>query len=130
MRRATHADRGQAVVEFALALPVVCTMLLGVVQVGVVVRHQLAVHVAARAAARAAAVSADTAAAARAAADGAVRLRPLEVDVVLGRLPTGGLVSTVTVTVRYTDLTDVPLIGVLVPPVVLHADVTMALEPP
>jgi hypothetical protein len=130
MQRATHADRGQAVVEFALALPVVCTMLLGVVQVGVVVRHQLAVHVAARAAARAAAVSADTAAAARAAADDAVRLRPLEVDVVLGRLPTGGLVSTVRVTVRYTDLTDVPLIGVLVPPVVLHADVTMALEPP
>ena len=63
-------------------------------------------------------------------ADDAVRLRPLEVDVVLGRMPTGGLVSTVRVTVRYTDLTDVPLVGVLVPPVVLHAEVTMALEPP
>ena len=66
MPRTATADRGQAVIEFALALPVVCTMLLGVVQVGVVVRHQLALHVAARAAARAAAVSTDTASAARA----------------------------------------------------------------
>ncbi|MFZ9629240.1 MAG: TadE/TadG family type IV pilus assembly protein [Ilumatobacteraceae bacterium] len=130
MRRTARPDGGQAVVEFALALPLVCTMLLGVVQVGVVVRHQLAVHVAARAAARAAAVSADAAAAARAAAGDAVRLQPLAVDVSIGRLPTGGLISTVRVDVRYTDLTDVPIIGVLVPPVVLHADVTMTIEPP
>lgn len=123
-------DRGQAVVEFALALPVICTLLLGIVQVAVVARHQLAVQVAARAAARAAAVSADAAAAARAATDAAVRLHPLDVDVRLGRLPAGGLITTVRVTVRYTDLTDVPLIGALVPPVVLHADVTMTVEPP
>ena len=51
---ATRADRGQATVEFALALPFVVMLLLGVVQVVVVVRDQLAVGLAAREAARAA----------------------------------------------------------------------------
>ena len=52
---ASSDDRGQAVVELALAVPLVCVLALGVAQVGLVVRDQLLVHHAAREAARAAA---------------------------------------------------------------------------
>ena len=45
-------DRGQATVELALGLPLVCVMLLGVLQVALVVRHQLAVHEIGRASCR------------------------------------------------------------------------------
>lgn len=141
MRR-PHRDRGQAVVEFALALPLVCALLMGVVQVGVVVRHQLAVQVAARAAARAAAVSADAVAAAVDGAHGAVHLRPLSVEVEVSTLRDDGTSSSarrrtgtmqidvVAATVRYMDPTDVPLIGLFVPSIELQATVTMAVEPP
>ena len=40
-------DRGQATVELALAMPLLCTLLLGVVQVAVVARDRLAVQLAA-----------------------------------------------------------------------------------
>jgi Flp pilus assembly protein TadG len=109
-------------VELALALPVLLVVLLGVVQVGVVVRDRLAVQLAAREAARAAVVSADPDAA-RAAAERTTTLTPLTVTVHSGR-------ATVTATVRYTDHTDVGLIGALLPDVELAASVTMAVEPP
>ena len=54
--RSSRGERGQATVELALCLPMLCLLLLGVVQVAVVVRDHLAVQVAAREAARAAAV--------------------------------------------------------------------------
>lgn len=76
-------------VELALVLPLVGALLMGVVQVGLVVRSQLAVQVAARAAARAAAISADASAAAADGAHGAVRLRPLAVEVELATLHAG-----------------------------------------
>ena len=57
------------------------------------------------------------------AAHRAVALRPLTVEI----SESGG---TVTATVTYTDHTDVPLIGALLPDVVLTATVTMAVEPP
>jgi len=140
--RCRHDDRGQAVVEFALALPLVCALVMGVVQVGVVVRHQLAVQVAARAAARAASVSADASAAAVDGAHGAMHLRPISVEVEMSTLRTDDTSSSarqrtataqidiVAVTVGYTDPTDVPLIGLIIPSVELRATVTMAVEPP
>ncbi len=117
-----HTDRGQATVEIALALPLLCLLLLGVVQVAVVARDRLAVQLAAREAARAAAVSANSSAALMA-GRAAVSLGPLQVDVteVSGR---------VRATVSYRDPTDVPLIGVLIPDVTVTASVTMAVEPP
>lgn len=123
MRSRTRSDAGQATVELALALPLVCTVLLGVVQVAVVVRDQLVVQAAAREGARAAATAADPAAAANAAVAGRGGLRPLEVTTSIesGR---------VRVTVRYIDPTDVPLIGALLPDATVEADVAMALEPP
>ena len=83
---------GQAAVELALALPVVVVLLLGMLQVALVGRDQLAIELAAREAARAAAVSADPAAAARLAAERVTSLRPLQVAVSVGG-------DTVTVTV-------------------------------
>jgi Flp pilus assembly protein TadG len=111
------------VVELALALPLVVTLLLGVVQLAVVVADELALQLAAREAARAAAISADAHAAAVAAAHRATGLRPLDITVQITR-------DMVTVTVGYIDVTDVPLIGVAVGDVELTASATMALEPP
>ena len=121
--RPRAADRGQATVELALALPLLCLLVLAVVQVGVVVRDRLAVQLAAREAARAAVVAADPVAAGTPAAQRAVQLRPLQV-----RVEAGG--DTVTVTVTYLEPTDVPLIGALLPDVEVSATVTMAVEPP
>lgn len=122
-RSARARDRGQAAVELALALPLVCVVLLGVVQVAVVVRDQLVVQAAAREGARAAATASDPAAAAAAAVTGRGGLQHLEV-----RTSTEG--GRVRVTVRYTDPTDVPLIGALLPDATVEADVAMVLEPP
>lgn len=118
-----RTDRGQAVVELALALPIVCVLLLSVVQVALVVRDQLAVQLAAREAARAAAVSGAPVTAGTTAALRSTELRPLDVDVV-------ERTDTVAATVRYVHRTDVPLVGALLPDVTLTATVTMALEPP
>jgi Flp pilus assembly protein TadG len=118
-----RAETGQAAVELALALPVVVVLLLGMLQVALVGRDQLAIELAAREAARAAAVSADPAAAARSAADRVTTLRPLQVTVTAGA-------DTVTVTVRHTSATDVAMVGRFIGDVALQATVTMALEPP
>lgn len=116
-------DAGQAAVELALLLPLVVVLVLGVLQVALVGRDQIAVELAAREAARAAAVSADPAGAARGAAGRVTSLTPLAVDVSVGS-------GTVTVDVRYVNATDVALIGRLVGEVTLVARATMALEPP
>ena len=109
--------------ELALCLPLLCLFLLGIVQLVVIVRDQLAVQLAAREGARAAAVAALPAQAAEASASGAVTLRPLVVT-------TANSGSTVTVTVSHITHTDVPLIGALLPDITVTADATMALEPP
>ena len=123
MTKSRRRDTGQATVELALALPLVCLLLFGIVQVAVLGRDQLAVQLAAREAARAAAASADPGAAGSAAALRAVALRPLIIEI-------SESAGTVTATVSYTDHTDVPLIGALIPDVALTATVTMAIEPP
>ena len=47
-RARLRGSSGQAAVEFALALPIVVVIVLGVVLVGVAVRNELAVELAAR----------------------------------------------------------------------------------
>jgi Flp pilus assembly protein TadG len=116
-------DRGQAAVEFALAMPVVMLLVLGIVQLVVVARGQLAVELAAREGARAAAVAADPAGAADSAANAAIALRPLNVATKLDG-------DRVTVTVSYEQPTDVALIGTMIGSVTVESAVTMQLEPP
>ncbi len=108
-------------VELALCLPLVCLMLLGVVQIAVVVRDQLLVQHAAREAARAGAVSADPSAA----ATNVVQAVAPDASVsVSDRGPQ------VRANVTMTTHTDVPLIGLLVPDVVVTSSATMVREPP
>jgi Flp pilus assembly protein TadG len=117
------SDDGQATVELTLALPLLCLFVLGMVQVAVIGRGQLAVQLAAHEAVRAAAVSADPATAAPNAAHHAISLRPLDVQIESDD-------TTITVTVSYVDHTDVAMAGGLLPDVTLQARATMAFEPP
>jgi Flp pilus assembly protein TadG len=116
------ADHGQATVELALATPVLCLLLLGIVQLTVVVRDQLRLIELARVAARAASVADDPGGAAAG---------------TTGRDPPNGMqmttsveAGTVTVSMSAVTITTVPLIGDLLPDITLEASSTMPLEPP
>jgi len=124
-RRRLRSAAGQATVELAVALPLVVTLLLLVVQVGLVVRDQVLVIHAAREAARTAAVSPGGAGAAAA----AERAGPLHRDALsteVDQLP--GDPPSVRARVRYRCRTDVPLIGALVPDPTLEATAVMSRE--
>lgn len=118
----TDADRGQAVVELALALPLLALLMLTLVQLTVVVRDQLAVVHAAREGARAAVVSGAPDGDGAAAARQATSLTPLEVSV-------GHADGSARVTVRYRSPTDVPLIGAVLPDIDIQSTATMREEP-
>jgi Flp pilus assembly protein TadG len=118
-------ERGQAAVEVALVLPLLVSLALVLVQVGLVVRDQVLLVHAAREAAREAAVSPTTTDIGRA-ARGATALRETRLTVRVGdRGPPGG---TVTVEVRYRSPTDVPLVGALIGDVRLTSRATMRVE--
>lgn len=116
-------DAGQAAVEFAVALPIVIVLVLGLVQVLVVGSRQVAIEQLARNGARAASVAADPVGAGRNAVEESSRLDQLAVDVTTTD-------TRVIVTVRYTDPTSVPVVGRLIGDAVLTATATMAREPP
>jgi Flp pilus assembly protein TadG len=117
----THREHGQATVEFAFVLPLLVLAVLAVIQVGLVVRDQLGVVHAAREAARAASVDRDPDRAVQA----AHRTLPGS-DVDVGARPkVGGEIS---VTVHYTSVTDLPLVGALFPDPDLHATSVMRVE--
>jgi Flp pilus assembly protein TadG len=117
-----RGGRGQASVEFALALPIVVVMASGLVVVGTAVRNELAVELAAREGARAAAVSDTPATAAALAAHRAVDL-PIDVATTIDG-------STVTVTVTHVDDVHLAIVGSLIGPVTHIGSATMTLEPP
>lgn len=114
-------ERGQATVEFALVLPLVVFGLLAILQVGLVVRDQIAVVHAAREAARAASVDRDPDRAV-----GAARRVLARAAVHVGARPAVG--QPITVEVTYHDRTDVPLVGALFPDLDLHARAVMRVE--
>ncbi len=114
----TRPDRGQATVEVALLLPVLAILLLGLIQIGLLVRAKVLTVHSAREAARAAAVGDDASAGAAA-----------------GGLPAGSYVVSATIVgdqvravVTYVDPTNVPLVGALVPDITLTSSVTMRKE--
>ncbi len=126
MRRGNQ-DEGQAAVELALVLPLVMTLLLGLVQVALVVRDQLLVAHAAREAARAAAVDSTPEAAGEAAMASAPLIQNRLAVTADGSGATEGRVR---VTVRYLSPTVVPLVGSMVGDVSLSSSVTMRVEHP
>ncbi len=107
-----RSERGSAAVEFALVLPLVLVVVLGLVQVGLVARDRLLVEAAARAGARAAAVEPDDAAIASTALAAAPGLDPALASVSVARAGARG--DPVTVRVVYEDPVRVPLVGWLV----------------
>jgi Flp pilus assembly protein TadG len=123
-KRAICADqRGQAVVELALVLPLVVLFVLGALQVAIVARDQLALELAAREAARAASVSADPSSAANAATRRVTALAPIDVSASVDG-------HVVRVRVRYVNHTDIALIGTAIGDITLEATAAMAWEPP
>ena len=120
-----RASEGQAAVELALAVPLLALLLLGLVQLGLLIRDQVLVVHAAREAARQAAVDAAPDAARRAAiASSGLASGRIAVDVI-GRGAPG---SRVRVDVRYRAATDVPLVGAALGDVQMHAEATMRVE--
>lgn len=118
------SHRGQATVELALGLPVVCLAVLLVLQLALVGRDAILVHHAAREAARAAAVEPSGAAARAGAVASTTALDPDRLDVDLARR--GGRVTAV---LRYRAVTGLPVVGALVPDPEIGASVTMREEP-
>jgi Flp pilus assembly protein TadG len=106
------AERGSAAVEFALVMPLVFVVTLGLVQVGLLVRDRSLVEAAARAGARAAALQPDDAAAREAAVQAAAGIDGSALGVSITRGPGRG--APVTVEVTYDDPARVPFVGWLV----------------
>ena len=115
-------ESGQSTVEFALVLPIIAVLALGLVQIGVSVRNQLAVELAAREGARAASVAADTTGAATRAAS---RITTLPITVT-ARIDG----DAVAVQVEFTDQIRIPLLGRFLGPLTHTATAVMTLEPP
>ena len=115
---------GQASVEVALVLPILAVLLLVVVQTALVVRDQVLVVHAAREAARAAAVDPSDAVPRRAALASA-SLDPRRLVVRTAPHAAAGLVA---VTVSYRSPTIAPIIGSLVPDVLLEGRASMRRE--
>ena len=120
-RGARH--RGQATVELALGLPIVCLGILLVLQLVLVGRDAVLVTHAAREAARAAAVDARGPVARAGALAATTALDPHRLDVELRRRA-----GRVTVEVRYQSVTGLPIVGALVPDPQLDAEATMLEE--
>ncbi len=122
-------ERGSAVVEFALVLPILLLVCIALVQITVIARDQLLVVQAARASAREAAVDPDEDAVRSAALEAAPGLAPASLDVTVARA--GGLGEPVRVTVGYDAMIAAPLAGIFLPSSVrLTADSTMRQEFP
>jgi Flp pilus assembly protein TadG len=118
-----ECEHGQATVELALALPLVLVIGLLVVQLALIARDQVLVVHAARVAAREASVVGRSGAGHAA----VVRSVPLlkQTRMTTETSYKGGSPSLVIVKVSYSSPTDVPVIGLLLPDVVLEAKAAM-----
>jgi Flp pilus assembly protein TadG len=123
--RRERGDGGQASVELALVLPLVLVLLLGIVQLGLLVRDQILVVHAAREAAREAAVDPAPDAARQAAAASSTLDGSRLTVTTSGRGATG---SRVKVEVAYKAPTGVPLVGAALGDLTLRATATMRVE--
>lgn len=115
-------QRGQSTVEFALVLPILLVVVLGILQVGAIVSAEIRLVHLCRMATRAAAVSGEPSVAARLVVE-----RFTDHDDVKVQVTTGD--DTVTVVVRQNLRTDVAIVGDLVPDVTLEESLTMLVDP-
>jgi len=122
-RSRARFDHGQATVELALVLPLVFTLLALLFQVALVARDEILVTHAARDAAREASVSRDPA---RVAAAARQNLPGARVEVVRR----GGVGEPVEVAISYVAHTDLPLVGMFLPDLTMHARSIMRVERP
>jgi len=118
-------ERGSAVVEFALVMPLLLLVALALVQIAVIGRDRLVLEHAARAGAREAAVDPDDAVVRSIVADAAAPLDPSDVAVDIERAGTFG--DPVVVRVVYDVPVAVPLAGWLLPPSV-HLTTELAMR--
>jgi Flp pilus assembly protein TadG len=120
-------ERGSAVVEFALVMPLLLLVALALVQIAVIGRDRLVLEHAARAGAREAAVDPDDAVVRSVVAGAAAPLDPSDVAVDIQRVGTFG--DPVVVRVAYDVPVAVPLAGWLLPASVhLGAELAMRQE--
>jgi Flp pilus assembly protein TadG len=124
-----RSERGQTMVEFALAMPVLCLVLFGIIQFGILFNDYLSLTDATRVGARKGAVS-RTAPSPAAVTEAAVRnaasdLSPgsLDVDVIATSWTAGG-----ELTVEATYPYDVNVFGVVVASGLLKSSITERIE--
>lgn len=119
--RRSEPDLGQATVELALVMPLIIGLLLIILNVGLVVRDQLAVWHAASAGARAASISPDSPGIVQQAVEDEVGLRPLHLQIIRDE-------QLITVKLQYPRTLNVWLIKHIIPPLTLSASVTMHVQ--
>jgi Flp pilus assembly protein TadG len=123
-------DRGQTMVEFALVLPVLCLVIFGIIQCGILYNHYITLTDATRVGARKAAVSrqlTDPGALAKAAtinAASGLSVPPLDVQVTAP----AGWVAGADVTVQATYPYDLNILGIVVASGKLNSKTTERLE--
>jgi hypothetical protein len=117
----SEPDSGQATVELALVMPLIIGLLLIILNVGLVVRDQLAVWHAAGAGARAASISPNSPDIVQQAVEDEVWLRPLHLQITRDE-------QLITVDVQYPRTINLWLIKHFVPPLTLSASVTMHVQ--
>ena len=106
-------EQGSATVEFVLVLPLVLTVAVALLQLGLLVKDQLVVQESARAGARQASVSTDDTTVIQAADDAAPSLDETKLDVAIERDPGAG--APVSVSVTYHAEVTLPIISWLFP---------------
>jgi hypothetical protein len=127
VRSSSH--RGSAAVEFALVLPILFVVLLGLIQVGLLARDELLVQQAARIGARQAAISSDGTSVRAVAVGGSGGLDGDRLTVAIAGGAAQG--DPVSVSVTYDALIAVPFVDWLFPPSVsLSASATERREYP
>lgn len=125
--RRVRRERASAAVEFALVLPLLLTLALALLQLGLLAKDQMIVQEAGRAGARQASVSADDSSVEQAVNEAAAGLDRSSLSTSIQR--GAGRGTPVTVRVEYDAPVRVPIVGWLLPNAVrLSAEVTMRQE--
>jgi Flp pilus assembly protein TadG len=118
---ASKNEKGQATIEFALALPLLVVFVMLIAQFAIVARQQLALWEVARNAARYASVSTDP------------QLAAEEIATQNGFAPSAVVATNsdgiTQVSMTYKENTSLPLLGPFIPSLTLRAHVSMLTEP-